>query len=719
MPKFRPIQNSFSAGAISPLLDMRSDLPGYKNGLRDCVNMTPSSRGPAIGRRGTQYIATVPNAQYGRIFEFELNEHDTYLVVVTSDLIYVLDESGNIRGDNLVVTDFDFDKPNEWVVNTNGGQASVTFQGSLCVLKSGTVDGQFAEAQFIGDATTGITGTTLGNQNELVLQQLTDEFVTIRLGSTAGANDYGEFVVNGVTPTLEYLAPANEYFVSFRTTETDQSISLDKWAVYDITASPGVVSFASPWTDTGISQLQVAMRPNSQHMYFVCDETFPQELFYTNGVWAFQAIQWLSDGGTYPVGSGVSPWGGSGEQPRTLTFFNTRTYLGGSATFPGTFWGTAIDDTPLLSNSNYFDFRTGKTIADNDPIEADRIKGGGITWLNSGKELFIGSSKGEDVCSSVGPNLTPTDISCDRNSAKGGALIQSKEIGTKALFAGAGQNQLFSFDYVRGRDGYVPIDLSYSADHLFAEGSILEIAVMHSKEDVIALPRRNGSPALGIYNQDTNTIGWAEFVTEGLVTSGTQFVSNGDHQIAMLVNRNGDLQVERLIDDQGVYLDSYKTVRVSSPQLTFSGFDHLAGQTVGVIADGWVQEDVVVSNTGTITLVEPALELSAGYHYEQRMKTLPYDSQDADGSTRSKVKHWNRIYVAVLDSAEPLINGKRPPTRQLTTPMDTADPILAGTTYLKASNLGNDRFAQIEIVQDLPYPLTVLGVFGELNSSGQ
>ena len=167
------------------------------------------------------------------------------------------------------------------------------------------------------------------------------------------------------------------------------------------------------------------------------------------------------------------------------------------------------------------------------------------------------------------------------------------------------------------------------------------------------------------------------------------------------------------------FLGGNVSVVVSSPPLTFSGFDHLIGQTVGVIADGWVQEDVEVSNTGTITLVEPALEVSAGYHYEQRMKTLPYDSQDADGSTRSKIKHWNRIYVAVLDSAEPLINGKRPPTRQLTTPMDTADPILEGTTYLKASNLGNDRFAQIEIKQDLPYPLTVLGVFGEMNSSGQ
>ena len=168
-------------------------------------------------------------------------------------------------------------------------------------------------------------------------------------------------------------------------------------------------------------------------------------------------------------------------------------------------------------------------------------------------------------------------------------------------------------------------------------------------------------------------------------------MSNGTHQVAFLVARNNKLHIERWKPEVPVYLDSYVTATSNIPTTQFFGFDHLAGETVGVIADGWTQPDVTVGVDGSIVINEPAVEVSAGYHYSQRIKTLPYDTQDSEGSTRGKVKHHNRIFVATLDSAEPLINGKRPPTRQLTTNDDTADPILEGVVYQKVANLGRSR----------------------------
>ena len=50
MPQFKPIQNSFAAGEISPLLYMRDDLQGYDFGAAELLNMVPSSKGPAIKR---------------------------------------------------------------------------------------------------------------------------------------------------------------------------------------------------------------------------------------------------------------------------------------------------------------------------------------------------------------------------------------------------------------------------------------------------------------------------------------------------------------------------------------------------------------------------------------------------------------------------------------------------------------------------------------------
>ena len=722
MPKFRPIQNSFAAGAVTPLLDLRSDTKGYKQGLREAVNVTVSSRGPVSGRRGLEFLAEIPNATYGRLFSFERNENDTYIVAVTSDFIYVLDETGFLGADNLVVTDFDFDKPGEWTEVTNGANASVQFASSICTLTHGNQPDQYAEVQFTGFAGNGIQGTVLGNANELYLLQLTDENVSIRFGSTPGGNDYGEVTVNGVSPILEYTAPAANYFVSFRTTATDQVIELDKWAVYDKTANPGVLEFASPWTDFDISQIQEGMVPNkrggSKEQFFVTGGVFPQQLrVLDTNIWAFEVISWLTDAGSYPTGTGTSPWNSGVSNPRALAFYNTRTYLGGPDEYPGTLIATKIDET-AFTNTNYIDFRTTVTVADNGPIEADRTEEGAISWLASGKELFMGTSKREDVVSSTGPNITPTDITARGNSAVGGAPIQPRKIGTNLFFVNTDRNKISSFDYVRGRDGYTPVDITFASEHLFDLDSILELTTFKAKENYLIAVLKNGTAAVGTYSQDTETIGWTIIETEGKIISASEFVSNGTHQVAMLVLRDNKLFLERWRPEVAVYLDSYVTVRSETLTTQFFGFDHLAGQTVGVIADGWVQNDVEVQLDGSIVLEEPALEVSAGYHYKQRIKTLPYDSQDQDGSTRGKIKHHNKIFVATLDSAEPLINGKRPPTRQLTTPNDTADPILDGVVYQRVANLGRDRFAQITVEQDLPYPMNVLGIFSETDVTG-
>jgi hypothetical protein len=722
MPKFRPIQNSFAAGAVSPLLDLRSDTKGYKQGLREAVNVLATSRGPARGRTGLEFLAEIPGVTYGRVFSFERNENDTYVVVATDDQVYVLDETGNLRSDNFVTTDFDFDKPFEWNEVTNGGQSSVQFAGSICTLTNGTQTGQWAEVQFTGSTGLGIFAQTPGNDSELILLQLTDQNVNIRIGSTAGDNDYFDFIENGEVINISYLAPAASYFVTFRTVDASSVVELDKWAVYDITANPGVLSFASPWSEFDISQLQEGMVPNkrggAKEQFFVTGGVFPQQLFVTNdNTWAFQDVSWDTDTGSYPTGSGTSPWNSLTSNPKAITFSNTRTFLAGQDEYPGTLIATKIDET-AFANTNYIDFRTGSTSADNDPIEADRTEEGAIMWLASGKQLFMGTSKREDVVESTGPNLTPTDITARGNSAEGGALIQPRKLGTQLFFVSSERNRINSFDYVRGRDGYTPVDITFAAEHLFLNYSILELTSFKGKERIIIAVLENGTAAAGVYNQDTDTIGWTVIETNGQIISMTEFVSNGIHQIAALVKRNGKLYVEFWKPDDPVYLDSYVTVRSETLTTQFFGFDHLANQTVGVIADGWTQADVTVGSDGSIVLQEPALEVSAGYHYSQRIKTLPYDTKDKEGSTRSKIKHHNKIYVATLNSAEPLINGKRPPTRQLTTNDDTADPILHGTVYQRVANLGRDRFAEIEVEQDLPYPLTVLGIFNETDVTG-
>ena len=54
-----PLQESFSAGELSPRLYMRSDISGYQEGCRELLNFIAQSRGPARSRDGFRYLGRV------------------------------------------------------------------------------------------------------------------------------------------------------------------------------------------------------------------------------------------------------------------------------------------------------------------------------------------------------------------------------------------------------------------------------------------------------------------------------------------------------------------------------------------------------------------------------------------------------------------------------------------------------------------------------------
>ncbi len=59
MPRATPLQDSFSAGELSPRMWLRSDIPGYREGCRELVNFIAKERGPAASRDGFRYIGAV------------------------------------------------------------------------------------------------------------------------------------------------------------------------------------------------------------------------------------------------------------------------------------------------------------------------------------------------------------------------------------------------------------------------------------------------------------------------------------------------------------------------------------------------------------------------------------------------------------------------------------------------------------------------------------
>ena len=71
------------------------------------------------------------------------------------------------------------------------------------------------------------------------------------------------------------------------------------------------------------------------------------------------------------------------------------------------------------------------------------------------------------------------------------------------------------------------------------------------------------------------------------------------------------------------------------------------------------------------------------------------------------------MYVRLLDSALPIIQGQLPADRTPATPMDIAETIREGLQDVIIHDDGFDD-GSITIRQDRPYPTHILGLYGEI-----
>jgi len=77
---FTPSITSFNNGAVSPLMESRSDFQKYQSSCRLLENMIALTQGPVTRRPGTQYIAMAGDANGIILLPFEYSTEDAYIL---------------------------------------------------------------------------------------------------------------------------------------------------------------------------------------------------------------------------------------------------------------------------------------------------------------------------------------------------------------------------------------------------------------------------------------------------------------------------------------------------------------------------------------------------------------------------------------------------------------------------------------------------------------
>jgi hypothetical protein len=135
----------------------------------------------------------------------------------------------------------------------------------------------------------------------------------------------------------------------------------------------------------------------------------------------------------------------------------------------------------------------------------------------------------------------------------------------------------------------------------------------------------------------------------------------------------------------------------------FIGFDHLIGETVVVLADGYVHANVVVDDDGGITLTREATEVIVGLPYTPKLKTMKIEAGAELGSSQGDIKRIHRALIALYKTGECLAG----PDEDTTEELSLEDSLFTGDVVMDFP--GNPELqGQVYITSDSPLPLTVL-----------
>lgn len=415
----------------------------------------------------------------------------------------------------------------------------------------------------------------------------------------------------------------------------------------------------------------------------------------------------------------VESWSAANGFPRTGNFFQGRLGQAATPAQPTTWWLSASDDFDNYAVGIAADRAIEYTIASS---RLNRIE-----WLLDHHDLFFGSSGAELDAQSgktdepFGGDVVPLVRSF---TSHGSAPIQAQLVANRVLYVDRSLRKIFNIAFDFEQDKNDSIELTGLADHITEGGIRLgQMAFAKRPDPRLYLVREDGQLIVLTFYPQEKVVGFTRLVTDGTfeaVASIPHPLGSTTHndEVWVIVKRTINGTVKRYLE---VFEDNHETLTnrawkslqtdcavvyhgVSTNTIT--GLGHLEGKTVDVITDGGYRGTKVVSG-GQVVMAEAFTEAEAGIHYNSTGITMRpgIEGSVVEGIPRS----WNKIWARLLKTIGGHINGE-----EIQYAPSDLDSLGLFTGDRNVSGQGWDTDGRITFEQRLPYPMTLLSLFGTL-----
>ena len=400
-------------------------------------------------------------------------------------------------------------------------------------------------------------------------------------------------------------------------------------------------------------------------------------------------------------------WSSTHGYPQTVTFHESRLWMGNSTARPQTLWGSVIGD--------FFNFDRGVGGDDESlDITLDTDSVNAIHHIVSGRHLQVFTSGGEFYIPES--PIKPSSVRISRQT-KFGVLQKVKPINVDGatMFIQRNGKQVREFIFTYTEASYVSSEVNLLAPHITNAPVAMASQTGDIDNEGNYLYVVNGDGTLGVFitNRAEKVMAWTKYTTAGDILDVAVVEDVVYLYVKRTINSSTVYHVEAL--DNNHYTDASKQV-TQSASTTVSGLSHLNGQECRIRADSAIMANATPSS-GSITLSRAATNIEVGLNYDVTIKTMPSAIGLQSGPVSTKKRRISRVSAQLHESSGLKINGKAVPNKSFgANVLGQAPESFTGIKTLPV--LGYSKTAQVTVTQTDPLPLTLLGLTVELQVTG-
>lgn len=537
----------------------------------------------------------------------------------------------------------------------------------------------------------------------------------LNIGTTQGASDILLLPLDTGENISTFTPVVGTFWISIEVNAPTR-VGFDTYvdAVAITEGAPGTYEVATPWSNEDLLRMTTAESTQQVALYFTTDNQPPQRLVVVvPGVFNFEPV---------PFSTAPAAWM-AGNYPHAVTIYQQRIWYASTPNEPDTLWGSVTGD--------FLNFALG-TGTPTDAIEFEMSDRGVIEWIQGARDLLIGADVAEYVLTSTGGVIIPGDVQVQQQSAYGSTHQEAVEVGNGVLYLGADSRRIRFMNYQFLEDGWVSLDLTWPSEHVTA-ALVRELHFKYAPDPLIWCVLEDGTTISAIYEREQdNLVGWHRhpfplgdvqslaLTKLGAATELWVAVQRdiGGSEVTY-IEKTGALSLTPTSPELSVLSDSalITTVTGTEQAPVVVGLDHLEGVEVQLLVQGSVHPSRTVVG-GQVSLQPNFAKLGniviAGIQFTGHMRTLPLEGLNQAGTSMATQMRRNRIFVRLLASAIPVVNGVVTGARFPITPMGETEPQFTGDILV--ADLGWDRFAEVDIEMPLPRVYNVLAIFGDAAS---